>query len=53
MKPVDAKSSICIGSGKENNEKDPKYKLVILLGNQNTKIFLKKIKLQIGPKKLC
>ena len=27
MKPVDVKSSVYINSSKENNEKDPKFKI--------------------------
>ena len=49
--PVDVKSSTYIDSSKENNEKDPKFKIVILLKHQNIKIFLQKFVLQIGLRK--
>ena len=42
MKPVDVKSSIYFDFSKETNDKDPKFKLVILLEYQNLKTFLKK-----------
>ena len=39
MKPVDVKSTTYIDSSKELNDKDPKFKLVILLEYQNIKTF--------------
>ena len=51
MKPVYVKSSTCIDSSKEINDKDPKFKLVILLEYWSIKIFLQKATLQIGLKK--
>ena len=42
MKPVDVKPSTYIDSSKEINNKDPNFKLVILLDYQNIKIFLQK-----------
>ena len=45
MKHVDVKSS------REINDKDPKFKLVILLEYQNIKTFLQKVIFQIGLKK--
>ena len=52
MKPVDVKSKTYIDSSKEINDKDLDLKLVILLEYQNIKIFLQKVRLQIGLKKL-
>ena len=49
MKLVYVKSSTYID--KETNDKDPKFKIVILLEYQNIKIFLQYITLQIGLKK--
>ena len=51
LKPVNAKLSTYIDSSKENNEKDPNLKLVILLEYQNIKSFLRKVTLQIDQKK--
>ena len=51
MKPVDLKSNTYIDSSKEINEKDPKFKIVILLECQNIKIFLQNVALQISQKK--
>ena len=50
MKPIVVKSSIYIDSSKEI--KILNLKLVILLEHQNIKIFLQKVTLQIGLKKL-
>ena len=44
MKPADAKSSTYIDFVKENNEKDPSVKLVIMLEYQNIKIFWKMLR---------
>ena len=52
MKPVDVKSKTYIDSSKKINDKDLGLKLVILLEYQNIKIFLQKVTLQIGLKKL-
>ena len=52
MKPIDVKSKTYIDSSKEINDKDIDLKLVILLEYQNIKIFLQKVRLQIGLKKL-
>ena len=51
MKPVYVKSSTYIDSSKEINDKDPKFKLVILLEYWSIKIFLQKATLKIGLKK--
>ena len=51
MKPVDVKSNAYIDSGKEINEKDPKFKKVIMLEYQGINMFLQKVTLQIGLKK--
>ena len=51
MKPVDVKSSTYINYSKETNDKDTKFKLVILLEYQNIKILLQNVTLQISPKK--
>ena len=51
LKPVDVKSRTYIDSSKENNEKYPKFILVILSEYQNIKIFLQKGPLQIDLKK--
>ena len=50
MKPVDVKPNTYIDSSREINNKDSKFKLVILLEYLNVKIFLQKITLQIGRK---
>ena len=52
MKPVDVKPRAYIDSIKENHEKILNLKLVVLLEYQNIKIFLQKVTLQIGLKKL-
>ena len=53
MKPVDVKSNTYINSSKETNNKDPKSKIgnILLLKYQNIKIFLQRVKFQIGLKK--
>ena len=52
MKPVDVKSSTYIDSSKENNDKDPKFKIVDIVQISNYKnIFFQKVILQIDPKK--
>ena len=52
MKPVDVKSSTYIGSSKEINNEDDKFKIGdILLEYQNIKTFLQKAMFQIGLKK--
>ena len=52
MKPVDVKSSTHIGSSKEINDEDDKFKIGdILLEYQNIKTFLQKAMFQIGLKK--
>ena len=52
MKPVDVKSSTYIDSSKENNDKDPKFKIVDIVQISDYKnIFFQKVTLQIGPKK--
>ena len=52
MKPVDVKSNTYVDSNKEINNKNPKFKiLVILLEYQNIKNFLQKVTLKIGLKK--
>ena len=43
MKPVDVTSNTYIDSSKEIKDKNPKFKLVILLEYQNIKIFLQKV----------
>ena len=54
MKPVDVKSNTYIDSSKEMNIKDPKFKIpnLKLLEYENIKIFLQKVALQIGLKKI-
>ena len=51
MKPVDVKDNTYIDFKKEVNDRDPKFKLVIMLEFLNTKIFLLKDTHQIGLKK--
>ena len=51
MKPVDEKSNTYIDFSKEINNKDPKFKLVILLEYQNIKTFLQMVTFQLGLKK--
>ena len=48
MKSVDIRSN---DSSKEINNKNAKFKLVVLLEIENIKIFLQKVTLQIGLKK--
>ena len=55
MKLADVKSNTYIDSSKNINKKEKKIqslKLMILIENQNTKIFLQKVALQIGLKLL-
>ena len=52
VNPVDKTSSKYIDSCKYIDDKDPKFKLVILLEYQNIKTFLQKAMFQIGLKKL-
>ena len=55
MKAVDIKLRTCIDFNKENNEKDPNFKiveLVIMLEYQDIKIFLQKVTLKIGRQKI-
>ena len=52
MKEVDIKPTACIDASKEINNKDPKFKIVILLEYQNRKTFLEKALSQIGLKKI-
>ena len=52
LKPVNVKSNTYINSSKEIMIKNLNLKLVILLEYQNIKIFLKKVTLQIGLKKI-
>ena len=53
MKPVDVKSKTCIDSSQEINMiKIWNLKLVVMLKHQNMKIFLLKVTLQIGQKKI-
>ena len=49
MKSVDIRSN---DSSKEINNKNTKFKLVVLLEIENIKIFLQKVTLQIGLKKI-
>ena len=51
MTPFDVKSSTYIDSSKEINNKDPKFKIDVLLEYQNIKIFLQKAMFQIGLRK--
>ena len=51
MKPVDVKSKTYINCSKEINNNIVNLKLVILLENQNVKIFLQKAMFQIGLRK--
>ena len=51
MKPVDVKSNTYIESSKEIKNKILHLKLGIQLEDQNIKIFLQKVTLQIGPKR--
>ena len=46
------KSSTYIDSSEENNAKDPKFKIDVLLEYQNIEIFLQNVALWIGLKKL-
>ena len=48
MKPVGVKSSTCIDSNKKINNKNSKFKIVILLEYQDKKTTLQKVMFQIG-----
>ena len=52
MKPVDAKSNTFIDSSKEIMIKIRNLNLVIMLEYQNIKMFVQKVTLEIGLKKL-
>ena len=52
MKRVYVKSSTYIGSSKEKNKKDPKFKIADFVRISNIKILLQKVTLQIGVKKV-
>ena len=52
MKPIDVKDNTYFDFGKENNDKDPKFQVgIIMLQYQNTNTFLLKDILQISLKK--
>ena len=51
MKPIDVKDNTYINTGKETNDKDPKFKVGDRVRISNTKTFLLKATLQIGLKK--
>ena len=51
MKRADVKSNTYIESSQKINDKNPKFKLVILLQYQNIETFLQKVTLEIGLKK--
>ena len=51
MKSADVKSNTYIEFSKKINDKNPKFKLVILLEYQNVETFLQKVTLWIGLKK--
>ena len=51
MKRADVKSNTYIESSQKINDKNPKFKLVILLEYQNIETFLQKVTLEIGLKK--
>ena len=51
MKPANVKPSTYIDSSKEVNNEDPKFKIVVLLEDQNIKTFLQKAMFQIGLRK--
>ena len=53
MKPANVKPSTYIDSSKEVNNEDPKFKIVVLLEDQNIKTFLQKAMFQIGLRKFC
>ena len=52
MKLFDVKSNTYTNFNKEISDKNPKLKLVIILEYQNVKMFLQKVMLQIGLKKI-
>ena len=52
MRPVGVESNTYVDSSKEIIDKDPNLKLVKLLEHQKIKIFLQKLILQIGQKKI-
>ena len=51
MKRADVKSNTYIEPSQKINDKNPKFKLVILLEYQNIETFLQKVTLEIGLKK--
>ena len=51
MKRADVKSNTYIESSQKINDKNPKFKLVILLEYQNIETFLQKVTLEVGLKK--
>ena len=51
MKRADVKSNTYIESSQKINDKNPKFKLVILWEYQNIETFLQKVTLEIGLKK--
>ena len=51
MKPVNVKSNTYMNTFKEINNKDPKFKIGVLLEYQSIKTFLEEAMCQIGLKK--
>ena len=51
IKPVDVKSNTYINSSKENNDKDPKFKVGDIVRLSKYKTFLQKVLLQVGLQK--
>ena len=50
MKPADVKSNSYIDSSEEINDKNPKFKMVIMWEYQNIRMFLQNVTLKIGLK---
>ena len=50
MKPADVKSNAYIDSSEEINDKNPKFKMVIMWEYQNIRMFLQNVTLKIGLK---
>ena len=53
MKPADEKSNTYIDSSKEINNKDPNFKMVILLEYQNIKISFQRLHSKLLLRSFC
>ena len=53
MKAIDVKSITCIDFNVENNDKDPKLKLVIMKECQDIKTFFERLQSKLVCKNFC